>query len=314
MAYATFQHVNETVERFLDFLSSLEITPPAGSSFESEFLSVFDLLETWRNAPSGSHSAEVLRSAGGVYDLAAKVLQEAKLPDWEWMLPHLQMVGSQKFPKSSMLQNAKAAYDDDPSRKLTELYVACLAGHIGHSLLLDHPFNAKGDNPDVLFDVIPPAGSPTRWALAIKTIFSVHGQTIFERIKEGAQQIDACSASKGMVVINARDALDHAALWAPPQPFANLDSAKVALLNQLTELAEKANKDRSHDDWDRVFSAKVVAPVIFMGQSLVALPTSFSTQTPTLLKCLLIWSDGRRSDTEGFEIASSMNEVMQKIL
>ena len=52
------------------------------------------------------------------------------------------------------------------------------------------------------------------WALAIKTISSRSGQTIFERIADGAEQIDrkACIADIGIVIINAKSAIDHEAL------------------------------------------------------------------------------------------------------
>jgi hypothetical protein len=49
------------------------------------------------------------------------------------------------------------------SRKLVELYVACLAIHCGHNVELDHPVSSKGDNPDIMLDY-----GAFRWEIAIK--------------------------------------------------------------------------------------------------------------------------------------------------
>jgi hypothetical protein len=158
---------------------------------------------------------------------------------------------------------------------------------------LDHPNNAKGDNPDVIFTVEETCvvQGPKRWALAIKTISSQNGQTIFERITEGAEQIDdhKCQADFGIVVINAKSALDHNALWNPSTPFPDLEAAINALRTQLQRLADSAAENRSQLEWDDLFKRRVVRPVIFMGQSLVSLPTTMHTRTPTPLKMLLAY-------------------------
>ena len=73
----------------------------------------------------------------------------------------------------------------------------------------------------------------------IKTLVSSRsGQTIFERIREGAAQIDRSGAAFGMVVINAKNVIDHDAFWGPPPPFARLDAAVEALRAQLRALIE----------------------------------------------------------------------------
>ncbi|MFI7720512.1 hypothetical protein ACIAM6_19310, partial [Acinetobacter baumannii] len=74
---------------------------------------------------------------------------------------------------------------------MAELYVGCLAAHVGTNVILDHPTASRGDNPDIIFTVEETTTAvPRQWALAIKSISSRSGQTIFERIKEGARQID----------------------------------------------------------------------------------------------------------------------------
>jgi hypothetical protein len=182
------------------------------------------------------------------------------------LIPHMLeafMAGDRGFASSST--------HDDTARKLAELYIGSLAVHVGIDVALDSPTNAKGDNPDVMFTLqeCDQTKPPQRWALAIKTISSTQGQTIFERIKEAAEQIDApkCLAERGMVVINAKSALDHDALWNPA--FADLGSAMKALSDQLDWLIDSAEKDRPQIEWDDLFTRKVVRPVLFLGQSLV---------------------------------------------
>jgi len=84
-----------------------------------------------------------------------------------------------------------------------------LAVHFAFDVQLDHPVNSKGDNPDLMFEVRPEGHSPSRWALAIKSLSSRNGQTIYENIQKAARQIDApaCSASRGLVVINLTNSL-----------------------------------------------------------------------------------------------------------
>ncbi|WP_288493726.1 hypothetical protein [uncultured Pantoea sp.] len=86
--------------------------------------------------------------------------------------------------------------------------------------------------------------SSQRWALAIKTISTTQGQIIFERIREGALQIDdpKCSADRGMVIINAKSALDHDAL--SNGNYNDLSEGIAALKAQLDNLAEQANLNR----------------------------------------------------------------------
>jgi hypothetical protein len=215
-------------------------------------------------------------------------------------------------------QNASSGPYDHAARKIAELYLGCLAAHVGTDVELDHPNNAKGDNLDVIFTVEEACvvQGPKRWALAIKTISSQKGQTIFERITEGAEQIDdhKCQADFGMVVINAKSALDHNALWNPPTPFPDLEAAINALRTQLQRLADSAAEHRSQLEWDHLFKRRVLRPVIFMGQSLVSLPTTMGTRTPTPLKMLLAYGAPGSVNPVAGGLARLMNDHMQLIL
>ncbi|MDO9460333.1 MAG: hypothetical protein Q7N95_09505, partial [Alphaproteobacteria bacterium] len=155
---------------------------------------------------------------------------------------------------------------------------------------------------------------PERWALAIKTIGTSQGQTIFQRIKEGGKQIDdpKCLAQKGMVVINAKNALDHDALWNGT--FSDLQAAMDALGSQLDSLASNANNNRPQTEWDTIFSSKAKRPVLFLGQGLVHLPTPAGMRTPTALKMLKAYDANGALDPTAHGLAHCLNHFMQTIL
>ncbi|MGQ4878908.1 hypothetical protein ACOJCM_10105 [Billgrantia sp. LNSP4103-1] len=318
MTFVPFANADTIGDRFLALLSKLGIQPPVGSSLEDELLSLTQLIEIMKNPDIiGSDQPDTaLRAAAGVHDFAAKLLSVEPISEFNTFEPHLRLIAESKIKTASFSQNAGSAYNDDTGRKMAELYFGCLAAHVGTQVDLDHPTNAKGDNPDVIFTIEESNGKkpPERWALAIKTISSKNGQTIYERIKEGAAQIDdpKCSADRGMVVINTKNALDHEALWMTE--FSDLDSAMTALRNQLCGLAEKAGADRDQAEWDEMFIRKVARPVLFLGQSLVCVPTPAGQRTPTALKMLLEYGANGELDPVAHSISECMNHFMQTIL
>lgn len=316
MSLVPFIAANDISDRFLDLLARHGISPPCGSTLESELLSLVELLDVAKNAGRYSAKQQVttLRTAAGLHDLAAKVLSTENLPEFSAFIPHLRLISEGKIPTASLGQNARSSVFDDTSRKLAELYLGCLAAHIGGDVKLDSPTSAKGDNPDVIFRAYPQGLPSRRWALAIKTISTIHGQTIFDRIADGARQINRaeCPADVGMVVINAKSALDHEALWK--STFLTEADAGNAMARQVYALISAAEKDRDPTDWDTVFAGRAVRPVLFMAQSLVSLPTPLGANTPTALKMLFAHSFGGAPDNEAACLAAMMNHYMQTIL
>ncbi len=317
MSYVPFQNADIICGRFIALLEKHGIHSPIGSALEDELLSLPKLLEIVKNPSiaSGKDEAAILRSAAGIHDLAAKVLSIECLAEFSEFLPHLKLIGENKIPTASLIQNAQSASSDDTSRKIAELYLGCLAAHVGDQVRLDSPTAAKGDNPDVIFRATPCDGTaPRKWALAIKTISSTQGQTIFDRIAEGAKQIDRpeCKADVGMVVINAKSALKHNALW--DANFQSLQEAIDALKAQLCDLIAAAEKDREQSEWDQLFTGKVVRPILFMGQTLVHLATSAGDKTPTSVKMLAPYDANGLVDPQAHGLSYMMTHFMQTVL
>jgi hypothetical protein len=316
MSFIPFADADDIGDRFLALLTKHGIQPPVGSSLEDELLSLTQLVEVMKKPAlaQGAKEATLLRAAAGLHDLAAKVVSVEPIEEFGTFLPHLRLIAGTKVSVASLAQNAASAHNDDTARKMAELYLGCLVAHIGTQVILDSPTNAKGDNPDVIFTIEETLllKRLQQWALAVKTISSRQGQTIFERIKEGAEQIDRCPAEKGMVVINTKNALDHDALWAAA--FSNEQMAMNALALQLDDLADRAEEDRAQEEWDALFQGKTVRPILFLGQTIVRLPTAADEQTPTALKTLRAYGANGSVDSVGHGLADRMNDLMQTIL
>lgn len=315
MTMVPFSHAAAVADRFIALLAGHNISPPIKSKLEDEFLSLEHLLAVTKDpnrVPTRSQ-AETMRAAAGIHDLAAKVLSIETISEFDQFMPHLRLISEGKIPAASIVQNAASVQSDDTSRKFAELYLGCLVAHIGTNVRLDSPTNAKGDNPDIIFTLEPYGQAAKDWAIAIKTISSKSGQTIFERIAEGAAQIDSdkCMADIGIVVINTKSALDHDALWNTS--FPTLEDAADALKSQVLALTASVDHNRPAEEWQAVFSGRVVSPVLFLAQTVVLLRTSAGTNIPTALK-MLVCHDPHPMDPVAHGLANHMNELMQRIL
>jgi hypothetical protein len=302
MTFVTYQSANDVVDRFIELLGTLGISPAAGSVAETELLSMTQLLHDWKTPETFASNPQLLRDAAGAHDLAAKVLCARQCPEFPELIAHLEAIV--KAPDySRMTLMAKGDGRDDLSRKYAELYLACLAIHCGINLQLDHPTRSKGDNPDVMFEF---AGST--WALAVKTISSTQGQSVYENLIKAADQIDRSAAEHGLIVINTKNVLDHAALWNAE--FESEQQAVAAMTAKVGAVCANAEKDRSEDEWKKVFDRpKLSTPVLFVAQSLVSLRMG-SFMVPTPLKAIVVESFGHTPHHDAIELAQSMNILM----
>jgi hypothetical protein len=310
MTLVPYSEAEDIGDRFLGLLQKCGIDPPVATPVEDELLSLTALIEIWKD-PSRIHSRydETMRTAAGIHDLAAKVLCAQALPEFPSFIDHLRLIAAGKV-YTSVTQNNVSDIRDDVSRKIAELYVGCLAIHCGTDLALDHPTASKGDNPDVMLSY---AGR--RWALAIKTISSQSGQTIFENIEGACKQINRSNADAGMVVINTKNVLNHTSFLRPPVPFGALDTAVAALTAEVKKVADLAENDRPSSEWDKIFDgSKAVLPVLFMGQTVTKLPVGGLEEVPTALKVMVAHGLGRSCDGEGVELAHCLNHWMQTMV
>lgn len=306
MTFVPFTDAARIADDFLALLNRLNIDPLNRGRVESEFLSISELLDIWKSGQARPDPhGNIVRTAAGVHDFAAKVLAAQNLPEFSSFHAHLKLI-AQGTLHTSLSQMDKAE-SDDAARKLVELYVAALAIHCGTNIRLDDPNHSKGDNPDILLDF-----EGCEWAIAIKTVASTSGQTIFERIKEAAEQIDRSGAERGLILLNVKDSVDHKTFWS--RTFVDENEAVAALRSEVEALCEAADKDRPQSEWDAVFSGKARRPVLFMAQTVVRLDTAASSETATPIKILLACNFGGALDPDAQDLAESLTHFMQVLV
>ena len=313
MSSTSFEDADNIVDRFINLLDKNNITPAIGSKIEDEFLSPLQLLESSRNFGNLIDNPELLADAGGMYDLAAKLLAVENQPEFQSFIPHLKLFeAGAEF--ATAVQQKRGDIRDDVNRKLAELYLGSLAIHFSFNVKLDHPVHSKGDNPDVMFEIRQEDLPSSIWALAIKTVSSRQGQTIFENIQRAAEQIDAdaCTADRGMVVINLKNSLQHDQLWKTT--YNSLEDAKAALLGQIDDIIAAVDTDRSRSDWGPLFENRTSPCVFYYAQAVVRLRNIAGKKVPTILKIAKLENPVSHQDSIAEHIALHLNDGMQKIL
>lgn len=312
MTYTSFLGANEIVDRFINLLSTHGISPPTGQGIEAELLSVTELLDVVRSPSDSTARPDLLAVAGGMFDLAAKLLAIETQPEFKEFIPHLKLFAS-KEKWASSVQTTPGSPIDDVHRKLNELYLGSLAVHIGSEVELDHPDASRGDNPDVMFTFELDAHPPKRWTFAIKTVSSRSGQTIFERIAEASRQINApsCPAQRGIVVINTQGSLNHSKYW--DTHFPDEEDAKAALRAEIRSLIAKANDNRDVSEWNQVISGKTSPVILYFGHIATHVPTPAAKSTPTVIKMAMFDQPTLQQDAEALAIVDGINRFMQRI-
>ena len=97
---------------------------------------------------------------------------------------------------------------DDACNKIFEMLVGLFCLPIAETLELDDPYESHGDNPDVLAKI-----DGIIWGFSCKTPNGTSPKTIFERMKEGVEQIEASPAQRGAVYFNFRNVINHEQTW-----------------------------------------------------------------------------------------------------
>src|SRR5271166_4500169 len=100
MTFVPFIDADTIADAFLDLFAERGITPARGGKLEDEFLSVTELVEIWkdpRRAQGVATENEIIRSAAGVHDFAAKVLAALNTPEFGQFEEHLKLIGTGKL-------------------------------------------------------------------------------------------------------------------------------------------------------------------------------------------------------------------------
>lgn len=111
MTLVQFPVADSIGDRFLSMLQRRGIHPPLGFNLEDELLSPTQLVEVMKNPSIAARpdQVDILRSAAGLHDLAAKVLTVEPVPDFATFVLHLSLIAATKVRAASLAQNAARA-------------------------------------------------------------------------------------------------------------------------------------------------------------------------------------------------------------
>lgn len=241
--------VSDLVDSFEELLATHGISIPRHVSTGADMLSLWRILNTIRAGFAGTPDDMRLEYTAGlaVHDLAAKVLAVQEHPDFPTLIPHLEML-----VQGAVHLTQEPPADADAYNKLVEVYWATLLMAKSIRVLLDHPKNSKGDNPDV----IALDGGQAARAYAFKTVRSPHTQSLLDHIVKGVDQIERCSAPEGIVAFNLTPRLLGAGLWPEAGFFADWRQPAVRTIEMLTGMISDVLKDNGQEAIDDVFAGK----------------------------------------------------------
>ena len=156
--------------------------------------------------PRGPGAREALARGLGVLHFAelAVSAQAEDANALAFMVPHLRLLND-----GMAAQNVRRI-GDQAANKIFEGLIGLACWKLDRSVELDDPVHSLGNNPDVIFDL-----DGAKWAIACKVPNGDSMITAFENIESACDQIERCSAQSGVVVLNARNWLDHNRLWPP---------------------------------------------------------------------------------------------------
>lgn len=243
------ENAMQTVDAFEELLLSKGISIPANPSIAADMLPLWQILKHIRGG--FNETPDILReeyTAGmAVHDMASKVLAVENHPDFDMLIPHLEMLveGAVHLTQEPPYESA------DVYNKLIELYWACLLMANGGRIDLDHPKHSVGNNPDVIVR----DGDKSR-AYAFKTVRSLHTQSLFEHLKKGVDQIERSEASEGIVVFHLTPCIMHIDLWSKDKFYEDWSIPTAKVVELFIKMISQVVIDNGQTAIDAVFLGK----------------------------------------------------------
>ena len=243
------------VDRFEALLQTKGVSIGTHPSTGADMLPIWQILQQIRKG--FIETPDDLRAeytAGiAVHDLAAKILAVEKHPEFDMLVPHLQMLTS-----GAVHLTDQPPANADVYNKLIEIYWASLLMANGVKVALDHPKHSKGDNPDVIaFD----DGKPAR-AYAFKTVRSEHTQNLLDHLINGIDQIERSEATDGIVCFHLTPRILKAGLWPTGGYYSDWKSPACKAVTDLTQMVSEVVIDNGQAVIDKAFAGKKAAGTV----------------------------------------------------
>jgi hypothetical protein len=198
-----FERVKGETEEFEHVLNRFKIQIAPGAPLEKMCFSLLDLVSGKYTIGDTMEDLRIAyRPALGLHDLIRRVVRMQHHPDFAALVDHLRLLNT-----GTVVQNAVAP-TDQVAAKIFELLVGLLCLETGTDTRLDGPVHSYGDNPDILT-----LQDRRLWGFACKVLSGRSPKTMFDRLKEGIEQIAHSPAEVGCVIINLKNQIDHDKLW-----------------------------------------------------------------------------------------------------
>lgn len=313
----SFDHARQIAERFEAVLNSYGVAITTGSELEAAMFEMLDLEDRRQgrspNVPGEDVRAAMSRTLGVLHCAELLVATQSRGRQLHSIVPHLQLLD-----RGEVAQNVRRI-GDDAANKLFELLNGLACMNFATQIALDDPEQSKGDNPDILF-----THGSRQWALACKVPNGESMISAFDNIKAAAAQVERSPAERGIIVLNARNWINHDALWRPPggkvigkpqerdihwawltpeMPFAMLRTEADWRYSQLLEV--------KHDEVMELFStSKRLVPIVLVFLQSATLVASTLGPIMTRAGMFAMWQFGQRVHDDDLKVLNSLNESM----
>ncbi|MFO0782064.1 MAG: hypothetical protein U0636_00080 [Phycisphaerales bacterium] len=203
----TFTDANLIARRFEEALKYVGIEVQPNSELAAALHMIKDAEARQRkNAPPPETDAErleVSRGLGVLHFAELLLVAYTRGPEAiRFLVPHLKLLNS-----GEPAQNVRKI-GDQAANKIFEALVALACCKFATDVKVDHPDESMGDNPDILFTI-----NGVTWGIACKTPNGASVESALNLIEGGSKQITQCPATRGLIVLNARNWLDLPRLW-----------------------------------------------------------------------------------------------------
>ncbi len=204
---ASYEQLEQLVYAFEEVLKRFGIPIQSGSELEKAYCAVLDVMGKSQKAYIGDPQEDirpVFREVLGIWLFLRQIVRLKGHVSFSTFVPHLALLN-----KGTVVQNTPVRVCQETTNKIFELLFALALLDLSDEVVLDHPFSAKGDNPDILATI-----DGQCWGFACKTIYGSSGKTFFDRLEEGIEQIEAAPKGQmGAVVMNFRNIISHEKCW-----------------------------------------------------------------------------------------------------
>ncbi|MCX6952323.1 MAG: hypothetical protein NTV51_09185 [Verrucomicrobia bacterium] len=257
-ALDTVWHVEDfasDVARLCQLLVRLGYQIPKNSSLAHAETDLADMVRYYEGKTVldlGIDQRPVWRRAISLADLAHKILAVEQHPDFEKLQRALfPLLLVDREHDISLFSTTRR--ENEANNKLFELFVGASLMRFMQACEFENPKVKKGSrNPDFIGH-----WRGKKWGIACKAMHSANPKSVIDRIFEGIKQIKRSGVDAGLVMLNAKNLVDHNEVWRAEKigdewhykAFENIDDVYGAFItryqNHVAGILLKASGDEA---------------------------------------------------------------------